>query len=200
MTQPATEMWQRFHDGLRGFVAKRVADRADVDDIVQNVFLQIHRKLESLQDPGKLVSWVYQITRHAIIDHYRAPARRRELMVGLGADLDSALLSSAHSTSSDDSGRLLEELAGCVKPMIEQLSGQYREAITLVELEGLTQQAAADRLGLSLSGMKSRVQRGRKQLRQMLDDCCAVELDRRGGIADYRPRGSSSDPCNGPCT
>lgn len=198
MTQPETETWQRFHDGLRGFVAKRVADSADADDIVQNVFLQIHRKLESLKDPEKLVSWVYQITRHAIIDHFRAPARTREVAIGLSGDLDSALPSLALSTSRKDSGRLREELAGCVKPMIEQLSGQYREAITLVELEGLTQQAAADRLGLSLSGMKSRVQRGRKQLRQMLDDCCAIELDRRGGLVAYRARGSSCDPCNAP--
>ena len=50
-----------------------------------------------------------------------------------------------------------------------------------MELEGLTQQTAAKRMGLSLSGMKSRVQRGRARLKQMLDDCCLIELDRRGG-------------------
>jgi RNA polymerase sigma-70 factor (ECF subfamily) len=55
--------------------------------------------------------------------------------------------------------------------MIERLSQDYRDAITLVELEGLTQQAAAKQMGISLSGMKSRVQRGRARLKQMLADC-----------------------------
>lgn len=79
--------------------------------------------------------------------------------------------------------------------MLERLSQDYREAVTLVELDGLSQQAAADRLGLSLSGMKSRVQRGRKQLKRLLDDCCLIELDRRGGVVDYEPRGAGCDPC-----
>ena len=72
--------------------------------------------------------------------------------------------------------------------MIERLSQDYRDAITLVEIEGLTQQAAAKQMGISFSGMKSRVQRGRKQLKQMLDDCCLIELDRRGGVVDYNIR------------
>lgn len=208
MTEHVTEMWQQIHDGLRGFIAKRVTEADEVDDILQEVFLRMHRKLDSLKDPDKVVSWIYQITRHAIIDHYRAPARTREVAIGLSGDLDSALPSldfselsrAALSTSHKDSGRLREELAGCLKPMIERLAREYREAVTLVELEGLTQNAAAKQLGLSLSGMKSRVQRGRKQLKRMLDDCCAIELDRRGGIVDYRARGSSCDPCNPPRT
>ena len=208
MTEHVTEMWQQIHDGLRGFIAKRVTEAAEVDDILQEVFLRMHRKLDSLKDPDKVLSWIYQITRHAIIDHYRAPARTREVAIGLSGDLDSALPSldfgelsrAALSTSRKDSGRLREELAGCLKPMIERLAREYREAVTLVELEGLTQNAAAKQLGLSLSGMKSRVQRGRKQLKRMLDDCCAIELDRRGGIVDYRARGSSCDPCNPPRT
>src|SRR5207248_11388815 len=62
----------------------------------------------------------------------------------------------------------------------------------LTEIDGLTQAQAADRLGLSLPGMKSRVQRGRQQLEEMLIQCCAVERDVRGGLTDYRPR-------HGPC-
>ena len=79
--------------------------------------------------------------------------------------------------------------------MIERLPQDYRDAITLVEIDGLTQQAAATQMGLSLSGMKSRVQRGRAQLKQMLDDCCLIELDRRGGVVDYRSRTTDCDSC-----
>jgi RNA polymerase sigma-70 factor (ECF subfamily) len=76
--------------------------------------------------------------------------------------------------------------------LVQRLASPYREAITLTELDGLTQVAAAAQLGISASGMKSRVQRARAQLRDMLVSCCEIELDRRGGITSYRPR-------NGPC-
>jgi RNA polymerase sigma-70 factor (ECF subfamily) len=79
--------------------------------------------------------------------------------------------------------------------MIEGLSQDYRDAITLVELEGLTQQAAAKQMGVSLSGMKSRVQRGRARLKQMLDDCCLIELDRRKGVIDYQSRRADCNLC-----
>ena len=58
----------------------------------------------------------------------------------------------------------------------------------LTELEGVTQKDAAAKLGLSISGMKSRVQRGRGKLKDVVLDCCEVELDRRGGLVDYRRR------------
>ncbi len=87
------------------------------------------------------------------------------------------------------------ELAGCLRPMIEQLSPDYREAITLVEIEGMPQHTAAKQMGISLSSMKSRVQRGRKQLKQMLDDCCLIELDGRGGMINYPTRSTDCDGC-----
>ena len=182
MAPRVTEIWQQVHDGLRTFIAKRVASEAEVDDILQEVFLRMHRRIDTLKDPGRLVSWVYQITRHAIIDHYRA-ARRREMPLGLAAHMELAGPTPASSVTSDsaDSGEHRSELAGCLRPMIEQLNEDYREAIMLVEFEGLTQQAAAKRIGLSLSGMKSRVPRGRSQLKRKLDDCCLIELDQRNG-------------------
>jgi RNA polymerase sigma-70 factor (ECF subfamily) len=79
--------------------------------------------------------------------------------------------------------------------MIERLSGEYRQAVILVDLEGLTQQEAAEQLGLSLSGMKSRVQRGRRQLKEMLEACCTIELDRRHGVADYDVRNQQDNSC-----
>ncbi len=195
MAQHGVNTWQQVHDGLRSFIAKRVSNEADVEDILQDVFLRMHRQLDGLRDPRRVVSWLFQITRHAIADHYRALARKREIPAGLAADLDSALPSSAPDTSPADSARLRAELAGCLIPMVERLSDQYRDAITLVELEGLTQTVAAKRLGLSVSGMKSRVQRGRQQLKKMLEDCCAIQLDARRSVADYSLRNPRSDSC-----
>ena len=197
MATPVTEIWQQVHHGLRAFIAKRVADDAEVDDILQEVFLRMHRGLDGLKDPRRVVSWVYQITRHTIIDHYRAPERRREMPAGLAADMETTgtVPATPDVRDSKDSGEHRSELAECLRPMIEQLDKDYREALMLVELGGLTQQAAAKRIGLSLSGMKSRVQRGRQQLKRKLDDCCLIQLDPRHGIADYTVRDPKRSPC-----
>lgn len=195
MEAEAQEIWQHIHTGLRAFIAKRVADEAEADDIVQDVWLKMQRGLDGLKDQSRVISWIYQIARHAIIDHYRAPGRRREMPAGLAADLEAHQSSFTRTTASEDSGRLRTELAGCLRPMIERLSGEYRQAVILVDLEGLAQQEAAAQLGLSLSGMKSRVQRGRRQLRGMLEACCTIELDRRRGVVDYNVRDQKCTSC-----
>jgi RNA polymerase sigma-70 factor (ECF subfamily) len=185
MKADAQEMWQHIHVGLRAFIATRVANEAEADDIVQDVWLKMQRGLDGLKDQNRLISWIYQIARHAIIDHYRAPGRRREMPAGLAADLEAYQSSASMTTASEGSGQLRTELAGCLRPMIERLSREYRQAVMLIDFEGLTQQEAAAQLGLSLSGMKSRVQRGRRQLKGMLEACCTFELDRRRGVIDY---------------
>lgn len=200
MTQDVNNVWLQMRGGLRAFIAKRVANETEVEDILQEVFLRMHQKLDSLKDPRRIVSWLFQITRHAIIDHYRAPERRREVPAGLAADMETIRTVQAAPVVGEpaDSGRLREELAGCLRPMIEQLPSQYREAVTLVELEGLTQNAAAKKLGLSVSGMKSRVQRGRQQLKRMLDECCLIQLDQRRSVMDYEVHDPRSRFCDSP--
>jgi RNA polymerase sigma-70 factor, ECF subfamily len=189
------EIWQQIHHSLRAFIAKRIDNEAEADDIVQDVWLKMQQGLDGLKDQGRLISWIYQIARHAIIDHYRAPGRRREMPAGLAADLEAHQSSSTGTTASEDSGQLRTELAGCLRPMIERLSGEYRQAVILVDLEGFGQQEAAAQLGLSLSGMKSRVQRGRRQLKGMLEACCTIELDQRRGVADYDVRDQQNHSC-----
>jgi len=195
MSTTTTEVWQQVKSGLRTFIAKRVANEAEVDDVLQEVFLRMHRRIDGLKDPHKIVSWIYQITRHVIIDHYRSAKRRQEIPTGLAGDVDDR--PSAELPSADESDRLRTELAACLRPMLNRLSNDYRDAVGLVELEGLTQHAAAKRMGLSLSGMKSRIQRGRKLLKQMLDECCQIQLDRRGGVAGYDVRDAGCNPCHG---
>lgn len=190
MEQDATDIWQQVHHGLRAFIAKRVGNESDTDDILQEVFLRLHLHLDQLKEPDRLLSWVFQITRHVIIDYYRSPSRRREQPVGLADELETVDEQVTVEPESP-SGR---ELSGCLRPMIERLPEEYRQAMVLVELEGLTQQQAAERVGLSLPGMKSRVQRGRKQLKLLLEDCCVIELDRRKGVIEFEHR-RDGPPC-----
>ena len=184
MENAASSMWEQLHDGLRAFIAKRVGNEAEIEDLLQEVFLRVHQNAESLQEPERMVSWVFQITRNAIIDHYRSAERRRELLAGLATEIEQE--KNVMAVEEESEGKY--ELSHCLRPMIDRLSPEYREAIRLVELEGLTNQEAATKLGLSLPGMKSRVQRGRQQIRKMLDECCLIELDRRRGVVEYEER------------
>jgi RNA polymerase sigma-70 factor (ECF subfamily) len=195
MATPSTETaWVELHANIRGFVARRVRQPADVDDIVQQVFLRVHQALPTLRDAAKLPSWIYQTTRRTIVDHYRAPAQRREVPAGAAIDVVPEARA-AEVVSDEREESALRELAACLKPLMSKLAEADQEALRLVELDGVTQVAAARRLGLSVSGMKSRVQRARAHLRSALDECCRVALDSRGGVIEYERRGESCGSC-----
>jgi RNA polymerase sigma-70 factor, ECF subfamily len=160
------------------FISKRVEPQ-DVDDVLQNVFVRIQRGLGDLRDTDKIVAWAYQVARNAIIDHARHKAVRRHEPL--------ERVRSA-TTPEPDEESAARELAIIVGHFIAMLPEPYRDALRLTELEGLTQAEAARRAGLSLPGMKSRVQRARVQLRELLEACCDIELDTRGSIIDVEPR------------
>jgi len=193
---PVSELpWEELHGDLRAFISRRVRNPADVDDLVQRVLLQIVKGLTSLRDAERLHAWVYRTARNVIVDYYRSPTLRREVASGDREDLAAANAES-EAISQDDERAVLRELAACMTPMIRQLPPAYREAVTLADLEGVNQADAAARVGVSISAMKSRIQRGRQQLKAVLEDCCRVQLDRRGTIVAYDPR--KPDFC-GPC-
>lgn len=92
----------------------------------------------------------------------------------------------------------LEQLLAAYRvSSIARLPSPYREALTLTEIEGFTQKAAADALGIPLSGMRSRVQRGREKLRELLDECCRIGVDCRGPVISCEPRDPSDCWCRG---
>ena len=187
-TTQTEAIWREFHERLRAFISRRAPQSADVDDILQEVFVRIHRNLSALRQRDRLPAWIFQITRNAIADHFRSDPRQTE---AFSDDFDPA----APPTVGDEDLQRLSELSTCIEPMIAALPEPYREALVMTDLNGLTQREAADRSGLSFSGMKSRVQRARQQLKEVLLECCRIELDRRGGIVDYAPRDDGKSPC-----
>jgi RNA polymerase sigma-70 factor, ECF subfamily len=199
MTAAPEPPWQELDASLRAFIGRRVRNQADVDDLVQRVLLQIVKGLSSLRDAERLHAWVYRTARNAIADYYRAPGARREIASGGAADFDTMEPVSRRPVEDENESEAIRELAACIEPMLRQLPPAYREAVTLADLQGVDQAEAARRVGVSLSGMKSRVQRGRRQLKAALEQCCRIDLDRRGSIAGYQPHRppSSCDPSDG---
>jgi len=185
-TMTTERVWEEFHTPLQQFIRRRVSDEATAEDVLQDVFLKIHQHLEALKDVRKLEGWIYQITRNAIIDAYRGSRPTTTLEAAEVLDLPDL----PEELPDDD---VVSELLPCVRAMVRNLPELDRQALVLTEYQGLTQRELAERLGLSFSGAKSRVQRAREKLRQQLLECCHFELDRRGHIIDYQPRCQSCE-------
>jgi RNA polymerase sigma-70 factor, ECF subfamily len=169
------QIWRDYHRELLSFIRRRVgADLAE--DLLQDVFVKAHSRLDTLADTDRVQSWLYQIARNTIIDYHRTRRNAEPLP-------DELAQRGAHDDDED-----WRELGKCLLPMIERLPEGYREAILLSEIDGLPLKEVARRLNLSLPGAKSRVQRGREKLRNIFLDCCHFEFDCRGKPIDWVPR------------
>jgi RNA polymerase sigma-70 factor (ECF subfamily) len=184
-------VWRDLHARLLSFIARRVSDRDSAEDILQEVMLRVHRHAAELNDVSAIPAWMHEIARNAIIDHYRRAVVRREEPVGSGLELERP----AQAEPDLFPAEARAELASCLEPLLAQLAPIYREALQLTDIAGRTQAEAAAQVGLTTSGMKTRVQRGRAQLKALFTHCCEIAVDRRGGIIDYRAR---SDDCGCP--
>jgi RNA polymerase sigma-70 factor (ECF subfamily) len=173
-TPPFEDLWLEMHEPLCRFVCSRTANVDDAEDILQDVFLRAYHHLGTVRDPERLQSWVYQIARRRLIDHYRA---RRQWV-----DLPETLIVE-DEPEEEDGAELLESL----RDVVDGLPEPYRDALVLADLQGLRQQDLAGRLGISLSGAKSRVQRARQKVKDALSRCYTFELDARGELMDYSP-------------
>ena len=182
MTIASDQLWETFSAPLHQFIRRRVADPHSAEDILQDVFLKIHTQIGTLRAQERLTSWIYQITRNAIADYYRAQRPTAELTESLpGMD----------ELVDDD---VMRELSPCVTAIIAALPDTYGEAVRLTEYQGLSQKALSERLGISFSGAKSRVQRARAKIKEHLLNCCHFQFDHGGRIIDYQTRHDPA-PC-----
>jgi len=177
------KVWQEYQSRLRAFIKSSMYDDSATDDVLQNVFLKMHAGLVSLKDETKLKSWLYQIARNAMIDYFRSHKPTAELPGQLS------------QPETDPGEKVTQELSECLHPMIQLLPESYREAIILSEMKGLTQKEVAKAQGTSLSGAKSRVQRGRALLKNMLAECCRLEFDHSGRLCGYERKEGTGDNC-----
>jgi RNA polymerase sigma-70 factor (ECF subfamily) len=179
----AEERWGETIAGVRAFIASRVGNDHVAADIIQDVLVRsvAAGALDHVDNPA---AWLYRAARNAVIDHYRT----RHVHDPLD---DSAELWPEPEPADDRPNDASRHLAACLQPLLAQLPALYRDAVERVDLHGQTHHEAAQALGISDSGMKSRVQRGRHQLKDLLTQCCQVQLDRLGAVTSYRPNASA---------
>jgi len=173
MSVDITSVWTDMNGRLTSFVNGKVKDSELSKDIVQDVFLKVFTKFDTLKNEEKLVSWIYQITRNEIISHFRK--------IQFNSPTNEV-----QEEYTDDS--LNSELTYCISPFLNSLPEKYKQAVILADIENISQKEIAERLNISYSGAKSRVQRGRELLKSTYQQCCAISTDVYGNVIDYKAK------------
>ncbi|NAS12197.1 sigma-70 family RNA polymerase sigma factor [Poritiphilus flavus] len=157
-----------YYDPLLGYVKKRVDNTMDAEDLTQEIFLKLSRS--DLETVENLKSWMYRIAKNTIIDYYRARQKKLEDLV---IDL---------SNESLDDENTIEELSRCILPFIEKLPEEYRTLLKLSELDNIPQKQISEQMNMNYVTVRSKIQRGRKKLRQIFEECCHISSAGRGSI------------------
>ena len=176
----------QFHKVLYNYIAVRVNNSDDAADILQEVFIKISAKLNSLADGGKLKSWIFAIARNAIIDYYRKNANSKR------TDITDKIINEVKSENDEDATKGLDR---CLKGFIQQLPEEYRNIIIDSEIKGIKQKDLAAKYNLAYPSVRSRVQRGRIRLKEMLLNCCKIEADSRGNILEATSKNNCGNDC-----
>lgn len=170
--------WNSVQSELKGFVFKRVKDKALTEDIVHDVFLKVQGKIHQVKESDKLFGWIYQITRNTITDHYR---KNSKVIKPSDLDWESA------------APNFNECVSGVIAELIPTLPEKYRIPLEMTEIQNLSQLEVAEKLNLSYTAAKTRVQRARKLLREKIDEVLVVKTDGYGNVTVCRNRTACCD-------
>lgn len=174
------EIWLKFSHPVKDFIRNKTHNADITDDILQEVFIKIHQNLPLLRNEERVAGWVFQIARNTVLNYFRFQKKQLE---------NQEFYSQQTEEESHFKENNLNEIVGIwLEEFKKDLDPKYQEALQLVDIEGITQIELAHRLGISVSGAKSRVQRGREQLKQKLIGCCPVKTDQYGNILEIQRR------------
>ena len=169
--------WRTHKTEIRGFLNHRVADKAETDDLLHDVFLKALLLGRSFCDIDNPRAWLFQVARNLLIDRFRLSREQVPLPEDLLADPEPLL-------------DVVDTLTQCLPRVLSELSAEDREAITLCDLSGMTQQEFAMRAGITLPAAKSRIQRARRRLQDHMIHVCQVKFDNQGKVCCFIPRPS----------
>jgi len=154
----------KFHDVVLSYVKIRIRNQADVEDVVQDIMLKMFNAYSSDKKIVNLKNWIYTITNNTIIDYYRRNNNKSDLNI----------------INEEESE--LYTISEYIIPMINLLDEKYSQILLLSDIENIPQKEIAKKLGIGISATKSRIQRARKQLRELFTECCDMEFDKNGII------------------
>ncbi|MCM4151127.1 RNA polymerase sigma factor SigZ [Arenibacter sp. N53] len=168
----ADKIWRDFSWELKGFIQKKVKEESLADDILQDVFIKIINNMDKVSNSRNMRQYLFGMTRNAIVDHFR------------NTSFMSKVDEIAEPFSEDEIESFNRTIADCcIRPFINQLPDRYQEALLKTEFDGLSQKDLAKKLNITYSAAKSRVQRGREKLKELILQCCALQTDVYGNLS-----------------
>ncbi len=186
-TPPTWEEIVREHSARVYRLAYRLTGNThDAEDLTQEVFVRVFRSLSSYT-PGTFEGWLHRITTNLFLDMARR--RQRIRFEGLGDDTAQRLRGDEPTPAQVFDERHLD---GDIQAALKALAPEYRAAVVLCDIEGLSYEEIADTLGVKLGTVRSRIHRGRAQLRTALDH-------RRPRRTAITPKVAAPAPAPRPC-
>ncbi|MBE7628473.1 sigma-70 family RNA polymerase sigma factor [Tenacibaculum piscium] len=161
-------IWKKYSDDLKYFILSNVKNASNTDDILQNTFIKIHTKINTLKDTTKLKSWVFSIARNSILDYFKNNNKTFEF--------------ANFETSTNIKSAEIHTAKDCLEGILKNLPKKYRIPLLLSDIQGVKQQEIADTLQQSLSTTKSQIQRGRKMITKGFIDCCGFVTNENGKL------------------
>ena len=159
------QVWNTYAQDIKRFILSKTKDESVADDILQETFIKVHTKLQTLKDEDKLKSWLFSVARYTLMDYFKTKKIKVELN-----DFEVTDTLENHEHTEKD----------CLRGILVNLPKKYREPIFLSDIMGLKQKEVAKRSNLSLPTVKSQIQRGRKQIAKGFMDCCGYEMNNEG--------------------
>lgn len=179
-------VYTEFRRSLLQYVKSKIRSKEDAEDILQNVFAKISAQADTLSEKEKIQNWLFTVTRNAVIDYYRANAKRKNV------ELSDAITEQLLDEGTADATKGLDS---CVATMIALLPDEYRDIIEDAEIRGISQKELAAKYDMAYSSMRTRVQRGRERLKQLFYNCCHIKADQRGNVLHAQRRPDCETPC-----
>jgi len=170
-THESARIWEEFSGRVRSHLLKKLRNKGDADDLLQEIFMKIHTHLPHLRERKKLSSWLYRITENTLNDYYRKNQGRE-------TEYDENKTAQGKSEGDDS----LKGIEGCLEAFVERLPDKYRKPLLMSDVEGKSQKEIAEEMGISYSGLKSRVQRGRDMIKDMFIECCKLSVGKDGKL------------------
>ena len=159
------DIWNIYSNDIKYFILSKVKDVVLADDLLQETFIKIHTKLDTLKDDHKLKSWLFAIARYTVLDYFRNNNITYEF-----TEIDMVFEDQKLEHTKED----------CLRGIIKSLPKKYREPLFLSDIKGIKQSQISEQLHLPLPTVKSQIQRGRKLIAQGFIDCCDFKVNNAG--------------------
>lgn len=171
------QIWEEYQVGVKLFIRSKISNPADVDDLLQEVMIKTFNNLHNVRSADNIKSWLYQIAKNVLFDHYRKQGKLHEVRA---EDL----------WYEQDSSKTDHLLSNCLEPFIRALPERSAKLLTAIDIQGNAQKKYAQENGIAYSTLKSQVQKARRELRKSFIDCCNFRIDNRGNVIDCHSKSS----------